>query len=203
MGYVPCDATVWGTGVLNQTQAANIKYMAIYRDFDVRAVRGPLTRRVLEACGYKVPEIYGNPAILMPDIYRPLNTSKKYDCSVVFHFRYARSLTDMHQISIETKDYVSFIDEIVASKKVISSSLHGIILSEIYGVPAVFLCENIQKEDIFKYYDWYYSTNRYNVRTATSLEEAVRMEPMELPKNIEELKEGLLKSFPYDLWENK
>ncbi len=94
---------------------------------DIRAVRGPLTRRVLQACGYNVPKIFGDPAILLPDIYNP-NKPKEYDVSVVFHFRYARSLENYHCIPIQTYDYKKFIDEVIKSRKIISSSLHGIII---------------------------------------------------------------------------
>lgn len=81
---------------------------------------------------------------------------------------------------------------------VYSSSLHGIILAESYGVPSVFLRQGME-EEMLKYYDWYFATGRYEVRSATSLAEAKETEPMKLPE-LEELREGLLQSFPYDLW---
>ncbi len=74
------------------------------------------------------------------------------------------------------------------------------IIAEAYGIPAILLCEDLDNEDLFKYYDYYFSTNRYNVKVARTIEEAVTMEPMELPNNLEKLKEGLIDSFPYDLW---
>ena len=55
------------------------------------------------------------------------------------------------------------------------------------------------EEEMLKYYDWYFATGRYEVRSATSLAEAKETEPMKLPE-LEELREGLLQSFPYDLW---
>ena len=56
------DATVWGSGVLN----SKITYRLNNRKLDIRAVRGPFTKAVLEDYGYDVPEVYGDPAILMP-----------------------------------------------------------------------------------------------------------------------------------------
>ena len=41
-------------------------------------------------------------------------------------------------VSMNTDDYKSVIDEICASEIVYTSSLHGIILAESYGIPAVF-----------------------------------------------------------------
>ncbi len=201
IGYKGFDAVIWGTGCLNLEQASNITKQNDFRSYDVRAVRGPLTQRVLKADGYNVPDVFGDPAILLPQMYDPINREKRYKVSVIFHFRYARELDNYHTISIETNEYQKFVDEIVASEKIISSSLHGIILAETYGIPAVMLCEN-ESEDIFKYYDYYFSTHRYNIRIAKTISEAEKMEPMPLPKNLDELREGLIHSFPYDLWED-
>ena len=85
-------------------------------------------------------------------------------------------------------------------RKVVSSSLHGIILAEAYGIPAVFLSEG-RSEEILKYYDWYFSTGRSNVRMANTLVEALDMEPMEVP-DLSKMQESIMEAFPYDLWEN-
>lgn len=199
IGFKGFDATIWGTACLNLEQAYNIGRQSVFREYDIRAVRGPLTQKVLQAAGYNVPDVFGDPGILLPLFYSPSSRDKKYDISVVFHFRYARELQGFHTISIETNDYSFFIDELAASKRVISSSLHGIILAESYGVPAILLCEN-ETEDLFKYYDYYYSTKRYNVKIARTIEEATIMDPMPLPQNLDELRQGLIDTFPYDLW---
>lgn len=100
---------------------------------------------------------------------------------------------------ISTHNYKYFIDEIVKSEKIISSSLHGIILAESYGVPAILLNEGIDNQ-LIKYYDWYYSTGRKSVKIANSIEEALSMEPMDLP-DLTNMRNDLINSFPYDLWD--
>ena len=40
-------------------------------------------------------------------------------------------------LQVLTTDYRLFLNELVRGERVISSSLHGIILAESYGVPAV------------------------------------------------------------------
>lgn len=102
-------------------------------------------------------------------------------------------------VSMNTKDYASVIDKICQSKKVITSSLHGIILAETYGVPAVFY-RGLHKSVDFKYLDWYHSTGRYDIKIAETIEEAMEMEAPPMP-DLKGLQEGLIKSFPYDLWE--
>lgn len=187
------DCTIWGSGILNTKILGRMKS----RKFDVRSVRGPLSRLILLEHGYDVPEIYGDPAILMPLIYNP-SVEKKYPVSVITHMNEIDfSLNkDIHQINIKTDDYKAFVEEIKSSELIISSSLHGIIFAEIYGVKAILLKP---KADLFKYYDYYYSTGRLHFPIATSIEEALRMEPISIPK-FDAMRADLLKAFPDDLW---
>lgn len=194
------DATVWGSGVLN----SKITYRLNNRKLDIRAVRGPFTKAVLEDYGYDVPEVYGDPAILMPEIYRPTNCKKKYKYGIVLHKDYLIEIAqlkgkDIKVLDIKTDDYKKFVDEMMEVSLVISSSLHGIILAESYGIPAILLKPQV---DSFKYYDYYFGTGRYTFPIAKNIKEAMQMMPVEVPnlkKNITEIK----KAFPYDLYENR
>lgn len=187
------DATVWGSGILNGKKKW---WWRFFRKFDIRCVRGPETRKVLQDNGYRCPEIYGDPAILMPQIYpAPHDVIKEYEYRVVRHLAYAQDARD--SLSPITSDWKSFINEILKSKLIISSSLHGIILAEAYGIPAILLRE--QNMNLFKYRDYYYSTGRYQFPIADSVEEALRMIPASLP-DLEPLREGLISAFPVDLW---
>lgn len=187
------DCTIWGSGLLN----TKILGRLANRKLDVRAVRGPLTRMILMERGYTVPEVYGDPAILMPLIYNP-KVTKRYPVSVITHVNEATELPDgnIHVIDIETDDYKRFVEEIKASELVVSSSLHGIIFAEVYGVKAVMLKP---KTDLFKYFDYYYSTQRFSFPIAETVLEALETEPMALP-DFGDMRTGLIKSFPTDLW---
>ncbi len=194
------DAVVWGSGLLSVKRIPVLLAKSCYRKLDVRAVRGPLTRHVLVSAGYVCPEVYGDPAILMPYIYCPTSRKKKFSVSVIEHFSKSEELkrTDLNYINIETYDYKYFIDEVCASNKIVSSSLHGIILAETYGVPAVFLSDGME-EQLFKFWDWYLSTGRTDIRVAKTLDEALKMEPMPLPQ-LDEMRDKLITCFPVDLW---
>lgn len=187
------DCTIWGSGLLN-TKILGRLYK---RKLDVRAVRGPLTRAVLMDRGYEVPEVYGDPAILMPLIYNP-EVKKKYPVSVITHVNEETELPneEIHVINIVTDDYKQFVEEIKASKLIISSSLHGIIFAEVYGINAVMLNPG---KDLFKYFDYYYSTQRCVFPIAESVEEALQIKPVHLPE-FEEMREKLLAAFPTDMW---
>ena len=162
-------------------------------------MRGPLTRDILIKHGYKCPQIYGDPAILMPEIYTPESSEKIYDCTLIHHHSYTgESVPGVNELSIVTNDYKSFIDVIAASKLVLSGSLHGIILAECYGVPAVLIHEN--GLDLTKYKDYYYSTGRKEFPVAESVEQALKTTPADLP-DLRALREGLITSFPVDLFE--
>lgn len=201
------DATVWCSGAQSFRAVQRIMKRR-YRRLDIRAVRGPISKEIMEACGYDCPSIYGDPAVLMPQIYRPeKGNARKEDICVIMHHSSVQNPDVSHcsqsirQINILTDDYQSFVNEITSARKVISSSLHGIILAEVYGIPTVFLAPANQIE-MLKYYDWYRSTGRDCVYFAKTLDEAIEMEPMVLPTQeiLEKMCANIIDAFPYDLW---
>lgn len=173
------------------------------RKLDIRCVRGPYTKQILSNAGYECPDVYGDPAIIMPLIYNP-KVDKQYDVSVITHIGNngvngnLLDINGINKIEIQTDDYEYFVTEIKKSKKVISSSLHGIILAEAYGVPAIFAAHNVMNE-IMKFYDWYESTGRANFQIASSIEMALEMEPKEIPK-LDRMRDVIMDKFPYDIY---
>lgn len=198
-------STIWGGGILSsdfERRPRSFLFRYPLSRFDFRAVRGPLTREIVLRFGHKCPEIYGDPAILMPFIYNP-KLEKTHDLLVIPQYKteieFRQKHPDLFVVSMNTDDYKAVIDAIVSSKKVIASSLHAIILADAYGVPSV-LYRGLDKVKDFKYLDYYYSTGRKDIKIAESFEEALNMEPLKLT-DLTPLQEGLMKSFPYDLWE--
>ena len=198
------NATIWGSGMLHEPLG---KMLFLFRNpfvkLDVRAVRGAKSREVLLKYGHKCPEVYGDPAVLMPLIYTPKVCGDRNEILVVPQFlaegEIRKKYPEYKMISLNTDDYKSVIDTIASSKMVVTSSLHAILLAEVYGIPAV-LFRTLEKETDFKYYDYYYSTGRRDVKIADTLEEALQMSPLPIP-DYSALQQGLLDSFPYDLWE--
>lgn len=177
-GYQNC--TIWGSGIVQPLSCIRkFFHSSICRRLDIRAVRGPLTRDLMLKLGHKCPEIYGDPALLMPLIYQPKNNIKKNRLLIIPHIskerEYREKVGDSHIGSMISNDYAALIDKICNSDKIISSSMHGIILAEAYGVPAIFLRDRTAKKD-FKYIDYYRSTNR-EFTYATTLEEAISYPP--------------------------
>ncbi len=203
------DATFWGTGVESERCYNSYRkyfrffHTKYFRKLDIRAIRGPLSREIVMKLGHKCPDVYGDPAILMPMIYMP-QSKKEHKYGIIPQFVTETSVREQFPnefiISMNTDDYESVINKIVSCKKIITSSLHGIILAEAYGVPAVWYRGLIKDVD-FKYKDYYYSTGRQNIPIITSIEEALSTEPLPIP-DFAQLQQGLMQSFPYDLWEN-
>lgn len=200
------DATVWGTGVLNCGSLETLKAQHNVRRLDVRAVRGPNTRDALLNAGFDCPALYGDPAILLP-LINPVDVKcERKHVGLVLHHATCidtdvlSAISGLKKISIDTFDYKCFVNEIISCKSIISSSLHGIIIAESYGIPAIYLWEpsDVGEQGI-KFKDWYDSTGRFDIVPARSIEEAMTMNPPEVPQ-LRGLREGIISCFPYDLW---
>jgi pyruvyltransferase len=193
---------LWGTGVngkILDKEAFN------FSSLDVRAVRGPITRKFLKD-NFQIdcPEIYGDPALLFPYLFpefkRKENPSIPY--LIIPHY----SDTDFFQSSnYENVTYTSepwdqILEKILDSQFVIGSSMHAVILAEAFGIPARLLRISDSPHNHFlKYQDYYFSTNRPNFQYATSVEEALTMggePPFECDL------EKLYNSFPIEFWSN-
>lgn len=198
LGFRTQNAVVWGSGILEDNKLP--LFELCLSKLDIRAVRGPKTYERLIKLGKKVPKVFGDPAILMPFIYLPPQKPKKYAISLILNhmnrdFEIPKS--NINKIEILTSDYENFINQIVQSRKIISSSLHGIILAETYGIPAILLLH--ENQSMFKYKDYYYSTGRYDITVAHNVADALTMQPMQLP-NLKSMQEALIKSFPNDIF---
>lgn len=159
------NCIIWGAGARNTHNKLNGKPLRIL------AVRGPLTRNYLLSQNIDCPPIYGDPTLLLPKIYNPQNMQKKYKLGIIPHM-YDRDNPIITELLRKNKDIVfidvkhyddwkNFIDKIVECDFIISSSLHGIIISDAYHVPnqwIKFLDETY--DGPFKYLDYFASVLR-------------------------------------------
>lgn len=188
---------VWGSGINGKTLEK--KYYQ-FAHLDVRAVRGPLTRQFLfEHFQIESPEIYGDPALLFPYLFPEFKRkeSPSLDYIIIPHFLEEKLLPKMDPHVVHPTDpWNQVLEKILDSKFVISSSLHGVVIAEAYGIPARLL-RMTEKNHLFKYQDYYLGTGRPNFQFATSIEEALRMggEP---PFECDLQK--LYDAFPFEYW---
>jgi pyruvyltransferase len=134
--FVRPNDFVWGAGAIKEMP---IPYHAGVR---FAAVRGPLSRQCLIDSGYlpeEVPEAYGDPATLMPFIYAPI-VKKRRRLGVVPHYverdEVARLFGNSAHIINPLMEPEAFINELLSCERILSSSLHGYILAQAYGIPA-------------------------------------------------------------------
>jgi pyruvyltransferase len=190
--------TVWGSGINGKIPEDQYRFGAL----DVRAVRGPLTRDYLQARGIPVPVVYGDPALLMPRFFPAslVGNGHRRAFVVVPHFNEsADKYAAYHDhLVLPTCKPLAFVRALLGADLVVSSSLHGVILAEAYGIPAVYL-DNGNGEHRFKYDDYYRGTGRSQWHSGDSVA-ACRSLGGNAGFDLAALQEGLMAAFPYDLW---
>lgn len=192
------DDVVWGTGMNGKRMD-----LALYNftNLDVHAVRGPLTRQfLLTNFNIDCPEIYGDPALLFPYLFPDFKKSSnpEYEYVVIPHYTEETMFPkDLYpNVVYPTEPWEDVIRKILNSKFVISSSLHGLVIADAYGIPARYL-RVTGNEPIYKYNDYYQGTKRPDYTYATSIEEALGMGG-EVPFECDLKK--LYNSFPFEYW---
>lgn len=157
----PRDA-VWGSGIMRQTDT-----FAKLETCKFLAVRGKLTRDILVRDGGVVPEVYGDPALLLPLMYNP-EVKKTHRFGVIPHYIEQKDfLQDASLVPVGAKvidvflPWEKFVSEVLACEEVISSSLHGIVIAEAYGIPATWVCPTPKVIGAgFKFKDYLTGTGR-------------------------------------------
>lgn len=155
---------VWGSGLICDDW--EIKVLP----FKVLSVRGPLTRQSLLRRGINCPEKYGDPALLISRYYRPA-FEKQYEIGIIAHYKDDNNLKlldfcEKHPdvLLIKMQGYNEWFDipkQVCKCKRIMSSSLHGLILADSYRVPNLWVrfSDKIQGGD-FKYQDYFQSVGR-------------------------------------------
>ena len=91
-----------------------------------------------------------------------------------------------------------FVRQLLQADFVISASLHGIVLAEAYGIPAIYF-NSKNSETLFKYNDYYHGTGRTKFHTGHSIEECLDLGGNSL-FDIQTIQKNLMNSFPIELW---
>jgi pyruvyltransferase len=188
---------VWGSGWNGKVAEEHFKP----RQLTVHAVRGPLSAEFLRKRGIRAPDIFGDPALLVPqlfgDRFRPQATEDH-----VF-------VPNLHDISL-VKSHPRFVSPlwgwnvvvraILNARLVLASSLHGLIVAEAFGIPARYVRLS-QTEGLFKYKDYYLGSGRTEAEFvfANSIEEGLEMGGAP-PVRYDPA--PLLKAFPFELWQD-
>jgi pyruvyltransferase len=158
LAHINVYCIVWGSGI-------NFKEEQIARGTFL-AVRGPLSRKRLLELGYECPEIYGDPALLLPLYFDP-EIHKEYRLGIIPHINDLELVKELYKdhpsiqiIDFNTNDIEMTTKQILACEHILSSSLHGIIVAHAYGIPAVQVrFSNRIFGDGVKYHDYFLSVD--------------------------------------------
>lgn len=186
---------VWGSGWNGKIPDKEFKAKGL----NVHAVRGPLTAEFLRKRGISVPDVYGDPALLIPHIFQ-----NRFIRSVEQEYVFVPNLNDLAIVEGQANivsplwGWNIAIANILKAKLVLASSLHGLIIAEAFGVPARYVRLS-QTEELFKYKDYYFGSGRKESEFifANSIEEGLEMGGATA---IRYDHTALMEAFPYVLW---
>lgn len=193
MYLAPEGATVWGTGSRDTVPLNRRSLMSL----DVRAVRGPLTASMIRDYGVQVPEIYGDPGLLVAALEpHLLSVQKQWDVSYVpnyadFDSWRAQGVRPL----INPRGHLDrVLGAIAASKAIVASSLHALILADALQIPATRVASG--QEGDFKYHDYALGAGRPIHEVVSRPVDGVHA--LASPPSIDVTQ--LTDSFPSDLW---
>ena len=144
LGHLPDDwnGIVCGAGSLTAGEIGDI------RPFATLALRGLLTYREFKWRGFEPTTCaIGDPALLATELYPPVTDDQRYDLGVMPHWTDTELLPRIIEerkfykgkwsiLAIDPRSVPQVVvDQIACCDKIVSSSLHGIIVADAYGVP--------------------------------------------------------------------
>ncbi|MBW6393405.1 polysaccharide pyruvyl transferase family protein [Billgrantia antri] len=156
---------VWGSGLIDPAWLPRRDALEQARFV---ALRGRLTQELLAERGADVSaSVLGDPALIVPLLYQPSRSGRKFRIGLVPHYvdqdnpvvRYMAKLPGIKLIDVRQQPE-PFIDELNQCDSIISSSLHGLILSDCYRIPNLWVrfSDGITGGQ-FKFHDYYSTTD--------------------------------------------
>ena len=135
------NTVIWGSGMMRASDREKVK-----RDATYLSVRGPRTYEILQERHVKCPPIFGDPALLMPEVYNRTDLPKRFEYGMFAHYvdteqvegwyRYDQTVTIINPLN---SNPLQVIAKVLQCERVISSSLHGVIIAHAYGIPVIWV----------------------------------------------------------------
>ncbi|CAN7629437.1 polysaccharide pyruvyl transferase family protein [Pararhizobium sp. LjRoot238] len=165
-GFAGGEVWFWGTGasMWKNPSAPRNDWQSFSgageKGFTVAATRGPVSEHLLTGKPEGTVGVYGDPVWLLPRFYAPVPV-KKWKLGVIVHLSeladrdpeaHLKSELRRYSIPENLKDHIHLIntvtpismtsikdkiDEILACDRIVSTSLHGMVFAESYGIPCL------------------------------------------------------------------
>jgi hypothetical protein len=113
----------------------------LHEPLEVLAYRGPLTRDLAKLLGWNTTDTFGDPGILLSKVFEP--EPKRWEVGFVPNFAHAHiyrgteSATGIKVIDLERPDVRAVTAELSSCRAIVSTSLHGIVAAQAFGIPWV------------------------------------------------------------------
>ena len=191
---------MWGTGMIGPEPHVFGDHVTI------GSVRGPLTAEHLGLKGVA----YGDPGLLA-DRIEPARP-KAHSLGIVPHHRHLDRMPIFNQLAekvpgaplirVDADDPWETVRQISACEVIASSSLHGLIVADSYGIPNYYLAHNPNNLRVdFKFEDYGLSVGR-NMQTRFSAMDVLEFvgkgthEGFGYLTGLDRIKQGILNAFP-------
>jgi pyruvyltransferase len=199
--WTDSSSVIWGTGLISADIGVSTKPRAIL------AIRGNLTRRRLLQMGIDSLAPVGDPGVFLPEIFAadtPVN-----DFGMVPHYidmqePFVDRVRQAGGVIIDPLLPLSqYVKLLTSCRRIISSSLHGLVFGHAYGIPSVWI--SLSDRVIgggFKFYDYYSSLGLSPENVIASAREDPLQQVLDrcdlprVPIDKEELRSALLSALP-------
>ena len=227
VNYSNAQTIVWGSGVSGQERS-------FVHPKKILSVRGPKTKEFCDRYGVQCSEVYGDPALLLTLVYQPcrgVQRSTSASCvqevqKATFRLGIIPHVVDLHHPVIEEirdkhadeiliidlahyEKWTDVIDQICSCERILSSSLHGLIVSDAYQVPSCWIeLSGKISGGYFKFVDYASSVDRdfsNPLRIEKFADIANVLDYVDLhftcadAKKVKELQKSLIKVAPFKL----
>ena len=177
INFANTSSIIWGSGIIDGGWSTEWSINNIIKD-NIRCVRGPLTASKLKEKIDVDVNYYGDPSLLLKELYNP-KINKKIKLGIIPHindYSFIRNKVEENSsvkiisLKIEEKDDLieEKIKEILECDFIISSSLHGLIVPMTYNIPSMYfrreldfygnkISEDYHNQILTKYKDFFYS----------------------------------------------
>lgn len=164
--YETPQTIVWGSGMIAENVTVDISPKRVC------AVRGELTRKRLIEQGIKCPAKYGDPALLISKYYKATPLKRRFKLGIIPHYidmdnPILAQFLNAHKEDVLLIDlahyekWTDIPDQIVSCDHILSSSLHGLIVSDSYNIPNTWIgFSDKLAGGNYKFYDYFSSVQR-------------------------------------------
>ena len=208
------DMTVWGSGLISPLDDSRAAVLQGREPRKITAVRGEFTRAELTTkLGWEVPTTFGDPALLVSTYFKPHSRPESSKLpALVPHYAHRNLLPENSEengfeIIDVRKTPEIVVAQIANASSIVSTSLHGLIIAQAYGVPWTWL--RIKDQELigndFKFKDFFSTIDESQVsavETTKADAPSVNILDMVAAASLPQSRystDALIEAFPYEL----